>query len=74
MPEYILKNLMTGEEHELDFENISDIQAALEGIKAFNERKRPYNTKKRRKKILTWECFEDTLKRLSKVMIPTTDY
>jgi len=72
--DYILINNQTGEMHELDFENVADIQAALRGIKSFNERRWPYDESATRKKIFTAECFEVTCKKISKVTVPATDY
>ena len=74
MSDYTLTNHRTGEVHELDFENVADIKAALEQIRKFNAKEYPYDKKKKRKKILTWECFEDTREKMDAVTIPSTDY
>ena len=78
MAEYTLINHATDEHHELDFENVSDIQNALGEIHDFNNKIGKYAPGSTfpidQNKIFTWECFEDTRKKMSKVTVPDTDY
>ena len=74
MSNYTLINNLTGEKHDLDFENISDIQHALWDIEKFNKREFPYDTAKRRESIFMNNCFRDTVRRMAKVSVPNTDY
>ena len=74
MADYTLTNHMTGESHELDYENVVDMKAALDSIKAFNSKVYPFETAKKRELIYTWECFDETFEKMSKVTTPDTDY
>jgi hypothetical protein len=74
MSRYELIDHVTKEHHQLDFENVGDIMAALREIKAFNAKEWPYKFEEDRKRINTWECFDETIEKMSHIKLPITDY
>jgi hypothetical protein len=65
MSRYLLIDCETGKAHDLDFENIVDIQAALSETKKLrNAGQIPSNL----------ECLPETIEKMSKVDVPITDY
>jgi hypothetical protein len=74
MAQYTLTDHTTGEIHELEYENIVDIQAALNDIVHFNNQEYPYATPESREKIFMNNCFSTTLEIMNKVQVPLTDY
>jgi len=74
MARYTLTDHTTGEIHELEFENIVDIQSTLNDIVHFNSREYPYATPKSRERLFMNNCFLTTLEIMNKVQTPVTDY
>ena len=71
-------NFDTMTTHDLEFENIVDIQCCLETVQKLKEAFKKPNAKEEIYNIVRWlpnlECLDDTIERMSAVTVPVTDY
>jgi hypothetical protein len=65
MSEYTIIDNVTGERHELDHENMADIQCAVENYIKHLHRKRG---------MPNVECMPETHEKVSKIRVSMTDY
>lgn len=79
--EYKLYETETGIEHELEFENIADIQCCLHVVYALKQlRKGPKTPEDKKrfeydvKNIPGINCLPETIQKMSKVTVPVTEY